>query len=113
MIWIGAASLFALMSVLWFVSYRKTNAGWVDIGWTIGTGGLGVLYAFLGDGDLLPRVAVGVLSGLWGLRLTVRDARAVWQCRCRSPCASLSPEFCRPDAATARGGWAAQPVAPI
>ncbi|MCB9465937.1 MAG: DUF1295 domain-containing protein [Candidatus Eisenbacteria bacterium] len=71
MIWIGAASLFALMSVLWFVSYRKTNAGWVDIGWTIGTGGLGVLYAFLGDGDLLPRVAVGVLSGLWGLRLTV------------------------------------------
>ncbi|MEZ4647275.1 MAG: DUF1295 domain-containing protein [Candidatus Eisenbacteria bacterium] len=69
MIWIGAALLFTLMSALWIVATRRRDAGWVDIGWTIGTGGLGVLYACLGDGDLFPRAAIGILSGVWGLRL--------------------------------------------
>lgn len=70
MIALGALLLAALMSVLWGIAYRRKDAGWVDVGWTVGTGGLGVLYACLGDGASLPRLTIGVLSAAWGLRLT-------------------------------------------
>lgn len=71
MILLGWAMVAFLMTVLWFVGRRTRNAGWVDLGWALGTGGLGVLYAGLGDGVALHRIAAGLFGGIWGLRLSL------------------------------------------
>ncbi|MEM7231327.1 MAG: DUF1295 domain-containing protein [Planctomycetota bacterium] len=64
--WIGSA---IVMLVLWFVQRATKKASIVDVAWTIGVGCLGVFYAWAGDGDVQRRILVGVLSGLWSVRL--------------------------------------------
>ena len=58
-----------LMTLTWAVSLRTRNAGWVDVAWALGLGGLAVFYALAGPGDPSRRLLVGVMGGLWGLRL--------------------------------------------
>lgn len=58
-----------LMTLTWGVSLRTRNAGWVDAAWALGLGGLAVFFALAGPGDPTRRLLVGVMGGLWGLRL--------------------------------------------
>ena len=65
----GALAMLALFLGAWAVLLRSDNAGWVDVAWGFGMGALAVLFALLGPGYPLRRALVGVLGGLWGLRL--------------------------------------------
>lgn len=57
------------MSLGWLWQKRRANAGIVDVIWSFGVGGAAVLAAWLGAGDSLPRIVMGVLGGIWGARL--------------------------------------------
>jgi len=63
---IGAA---VMMLALWALHYPLKDAGVVDVGWAFGLGAAAVYYAIAADGDHARRVLVGVLGGVWGLRL--------------------------------------------
>jgi len=68
---IGAASVAALMLLLWLIHLRTGNAAIVDAGWAGGLALLGVLYAALGGGYWLRSVLIGAMSAIWGLRLAI------------------------------------------
>lgn len=78
LVWVLAVLMMALG---WRWQRRHTNTGIVDALWAAGLGGAAVLLALLGPGTALPRLAVGVLGGLWGLRL----ARHLWRRVRREP----------------------------
>ncbi|MFC1782801.1 DUF1295 domain-containing protein [Planctomycetota bacterium] len=59
-----------LVMILLYLIQRKTHdAGIVDAGWAAGVGMLAIFYAIRADGDQVTRVLLGVLAGLWGVRL--------------------------------------------
>jgi steroid 5-alpha reductase family enzyme len=68
MVWVLAA---LVMSGGWWWQRLRSNIGIVDVIWAASLGASAVLLAFLGDGALLPRVALAVLGGVWGLRLAL------------------------------------------
>jgi steroid 5-alpha reductase family enzyme len=74
--WAGSA---VAQLLLWLIQLRTRNAGIVDLGWTVLTGGSAVAFAVAGDGDPARRALLGAIAGLWAVRLaahlTVRIAR--------------------------------------
>lgn len=71
----GLLILAGVMLALWLRQKRTLNAGWVDVAWTFGVGGLGVAYALTQPGWPARRWLIGVLIGIWALRLGVH----LWQ----------------------------------
>lgn len=72
MAWLSVAG--ALLASVTFggayLFYRLTdNAAVVDAVWASTLGAAGVLYAWLGSGDVGRRVALAVMAGAWGARL--------------------------------------------
>ncbi len=65
----GWALAAGVMVILWLVQRRTGNAGIVDVGWAAITGGLAVWYGLIGDGELLRRVLLALMGGVWGGRL--------------------------------------------
>lgn len=64
--WLGAA---IGMTVVWQVSMRLRNVGYVDVAWA-GFMALAALFAGLvGEGNVLPRTLVALMGGIWGARL--------------------------------------------
>lgn len=67
---LGWAGVALVMALLWFVQYRRRNAGIVDVAWAFGTGLLGVWLVMTSpDGDPVRKILLAVLMGFWGLRL--------------------------------------------
>jgi steroid 5-alpha reductase family enzyme len=56
---------------VWVWHLRIRNAGVVDLGWVAAVGALSVAYAGVGTGDPVRRLLVGVMIGLWAVRLGV------------------------------------------
>ena len=56
---------------------RSGDASMVDVSWSICVGLLAVAYAFFNDGYLPRRIIVGVLAGLWSLRLATYLVRRI------------------------------------
>jgi steroid 5-alpha reductase family enzyme len=69
--WIGAASLVALMFVLWLIHFAIRNAAIVDVGWAGGLALLAILYAWLGVAYPPRAILIGAMGGIWGLRLAL------------------------------------------
>ena len=71
--------LYAVVVMTWGWRWQRRhhNIGVVDVLWAMSVGASAVLLALLGDGALLPRVALGVLGGLWGARLALHLWRRV------------------------------------
>jgi steroid 5-alpha reductase family enzyme len=67
-VWILAV---AMMVAGWAWQRRHSNAGIVDVLWAAGLGGSAVLLGAIGDGAAPPRLLLGLLGGLWGLRLAL------------------------------------------
>ncbi|WMJ69316.1 DUF1295 domain-containing protein [Stenotrophomonas sp. 24(2023)] len=65
--------LYALLVMVWGWAWqrRQRNIGIVDVLWAKGVAAAALLLAWLGDGALLPRLALAVLGGLWGSRLAL------------------------------------------
>lgn len=72
LVWL-AASL--LMVGGWLHQRRTRNAGIVDVLWSAAMAASAVFYAWTGTGAMLPRVLVGALGAIWGIRLALH----VWQ----------------------------------
>ena len=66
LVWALAAFV---QGVAWARQQHTRNAGIVDVVWSFGLGGAAVLVAATGAGAALPRALMGLLGGLWGLRL--------------------------------------------
>ena len=57
------------MLLLWAWQIRSRDASLVDVAWAYGVGIAAVITLLLGDGDLLRRVILAILVGVWSLRL--------------------------------------------
>ena len=68
---IGLLLASAIMTVLWLIQRKTVNAGILDVGWSAEIGILGLLFAVTSNGYLPRRVLVGVMIGIWSLRLAV------------------------------------------
>lgn len=66
LLWLMAV---AIMTFGWQWQRARNNAGIVDVLWSIGVGVGAIWFALLGHGGTVPRLAVALLGGLWGLRL--------------------------------------------
>lgn len=66
---ITAAVAAAAKTAAWWVQLRTRNAGMVDPVWALTLGSLAVIYAGLGTAPQPLRVLLGLMGGLWGLRL--------------------------------------------
>lgn len=66
---LGWALVAALMAALWAFQRRTGRADIVDLAWTIGTGGLSVLYAATASGDILRRALIATIAAIWSGRL--------------------------------------------
>jgi steroid 5-alpha reductase family enzyme len=67
----------AVFLLLWRVQIRTRNAGWVDVAWAMGTGGVAALSVAGAEGWPPRQVAYAVLSVIWSLRLGGHIARRV------------------------------------
>jgi steroid 5-alpha reductase family enzyme len=73
---VGALAVIA-QTAGWFWQQRNRNAGIVDAIWAGGVGAAAIVLAVTGSGALWPRATLGVLGGLWGLRLAAHLWRRV------------------------------------
>jgi steroid 5-alpha reductase family enzyme len=68
---IGAAAVSGMMAVLWLVGRQRRNMAIVDVGWTVGLGGLGILYAARAPVLDARRLIIAAMAGVWSLRLAL------------------------------------------
>lgn len=66
-----------IMTLCWRWQKRRSNAGIVDVLWSIGVGLGAVLMALTGDGAALPRSLGAVLGAAWAARLALHLWRRV------------------------------------
>jgi steroid 5-alpha reductase family enzyme len=66
-----ALAAFLIMFVLWLVQIRTRDAGVVDVGWAASLGLSAIFCAVSGEGEPMRRLFVGVMGGIWGLRLAL------------------------------------------
>src|SRR5579863_6894908 len=66
---IGAAVLALLMFFIWLLSLSLRNAGFVDVGWSVGLVILAVWYAWQGPGFSPRKWIMATMVGFWGVRL--------------------------------------------
>ncbi|MFZ0430789.1 MAG: DUF1295 domain-containing protein [Acidobacteriota bacterium] len=67
----GTIGVLALMLVVWLVQLRTRDAGLVDVAWSASVGMMAIFAAWTSDGDAARRALLGLLAGLWSLRLAV------------------------------------------
>lgn len=70
-------SVSIVMSALWYVQLKRNNAGIVDIAWSFGTGISAIWFCTQMTGDVSRRLAVGLIAGIWCLRLGFYLAKRV------------------------------------
>lgn len=71
------AVMIVVMALGWQWQKRHTNAGIVDVLWSLGVGFGAVWMALTGPGALWPRYTMAVLGAIWAARLALHLARRV------------------------------------
>jgi steroid 5-alpha reductase family enzyme len=66
-----------IMTLGWRWQKRRSNAGIVDVLWSVGVGLGAVLMALTGNGAVLPRALVAMLGSAWAARLALHLWRRV------------------------------------
>jgi steroid 5-alpha reductase family enzyme len=66
---VGLASLCALFALLYLLSRRLDNYGFVDIAWSYAFGALAAFYALLGPGWPVRRALIAAMAVVWSARL--------------------------------------------
>lgn len=67
----GLIGSFTFFTLLWIIQAIRKDAGVVDIGWTAGVGAMAVYAAIVGEGWLPRRILLGLMGGIWALRLVL------------------------------------------
>ena len=67
----GLALVCGVMLVLWMIHFPIRNAAIVDFGWGFNLALLGVGYACFGQGFVIRAAMLGVMTAVWGLRLSL------------------------------------------
>ncbi len=65
-IWLGSA---LAMTTVWTYARHADNMGYVDVAWAGLMGAMAITVALLSRGAFVPRILIGVLAGVWALRL--------------------------------------------
>jgi steroid 5-alpha reductase family enzyme len=58
-----------MMLIIWFIAVKTKNAGWVDVGWTLGLAICVWFFAFATDGLALRHWLLALGVSFWALRL--------------------------------------------
>lgn len=66
LVWVVSA---VVMAVVWWISMRVRNVGYVDVAWAGLMATAALLVGALGEGAELPRGLVALFGSLWGARL--------------------------------------------
>lgn len=66
---LGFGVVMAMLTAVWIVSVKLTNASIVDPFWGLGFVLLAIYYYFSSEGDATRKVVVLLLASVWGLRL--------------------------------------------
>ncbi len=61
--------MIVLMTGMWLYQRTGRNAGIVDVAWSFGTAAVAIWLVCNAEGDLVRRIVVGIMVGLWGVRL--------------------------------------------
>lgn len=69
LIGMGAIFMAALMTFLWLDELLRSDAGVVDVGWSLGVGFLALGYAAGGAGEATRRLLPGIVAAVWSFRL--------------------------------------------
>jgi len=67
----AAALLATIFALVWWISVRIGNYGYLDAIWSLSTAIVAPLYALLGNGDPTRRCAFAAVGAAWSLRLGV------------------------------------------
>jgi steroid 5-alpha reductase family enzyme len=82
MIVLVGLGLSAIMSGAWVVQRVTSNAGWVDVTWSFGTGAAAILLALTPIADApvpgFQQILVAVLIAIWSVRLVFHLFHRVW-----------------------------------
>ncbi len=65
----GFIGAFGVFSTLWLIQYVRKDAGWVDVGWTLGVGSMAIYLGITGQGWWGRRLLIAALGGVWAFRL--------------------------------------------
>lgn len=68
---IGVCVALAGFALVWSVSVRSRNYGFLDVAWSLSVALLAPLYAVLGSGNAMRRLAFAVVGTSWSLRLGI------------------------------------------
>jgi steroid 5-alpha reductase family enzyme len=74
---LGALFVVLSMSVIFVIGRRAVNYSYVDIGWSGNFALLAILYGLCGEGLLERRWLIGLMYGLWSVRLAWHLGRRV------------------------------------
>jgi steroid 5-alpha reductase family enzyme len=66
---IGWGIIFVFMSLFWYVGKRMGNYAVVDVAWTMALWILAVVYAILGNGNIIHKVLILGMVSFWAFRL--------------------------------------------
>lgn len=76
-----AVVAFAAKTGAWLLQLKTGNAGIVDGIWAFTLGGMAVIAALVGDAPDPMLYAVGIMGGVWGMRLGIHLWRRNWGAR--------------------------------
>jgi len=66
---LNAVTAIVLFAIMWIVSFRLKNYGFLDVTWTLCIGLFALVDELAGDGDVTRRALFAVLGLVWSLRL--------------------------------------------
>ncbi len=67
---IGGVSILVMLA-LWALQVRTKDAGVVDVAWSALLGASAIFAAVTGGGELERKVLIGIMGGVWGIRLAL------------------------------------------
>jgi steroid 5-alpha reductase family enzyme len=76
---IGAGVAALSFACVWILSVRKHNYGFLDVAWSLSVAVLAPMYALLGEGYTLRRLAFTAIGAAWSLRLGLYILIRVWR----------------------------------
>lgn len=68
-LWLFAGVAVIVMTLVWLLQRRTSNAGYVDVAWALMLGCAALYFGWIAQGDMNARVLIAIMGGLWGFRL--------------------------------------------